>query len=630
MSKPDPFVPPAAPFTPEETEWLNNFFSKLSSEQILWLEGYMSGLRSGKGISFSSGAPATGTAQAPAPEAPAAVEKPRLTILYGSESGNAEELADQTAKTAEKTGFKVKVLNMADEEPKKLEGIENLLILVSTWGEGDPPEDARDFYEAFMGDGAPRMDDVRYSVLGLGDTSYEHFCQLGKEFDSRLEALGARRIFPRQDCDVDYDEDYAAWSKGALAALEKEVLTNARAEADTTATGAPGGASAAVAQAPEQPEKEVKYSRSNPFHAKLKERALLNGRGSSKETIHLEFELNGSGLSYEVGDALAVIPHNADDVVDAVLEATQLDPTESVEMKEGEFPLREALSEWLDITGVSLPVLRRYNEIAQNKDLEKLLQTDNEAKAQEYLQDRELIDVLHDFPASSINGDTLVSILRKLPPRLYSIASSPKAHPGEVHLTVGVVRFDSYGRQRKGVCSTYLADLIQEGDTTPVYIAPNKNFKLPKDPDTPIIMVGPGTGIAPFRAFLEERKATGAQGRNWLFFGEQHYLTDFLYQLEWQEYLKEGVLTRLNVAFSRDQKEKLYVQDRLLENSKDVYAWLEEGASFYLCGDATRMAVDVDNALHEIIRNEGGLNKEDAAAYVKKLKSEKRYLRDVY
>jgi len=437
---------------------------------------------------------------------------------------------------------------------------------------------------------------------------------MGIDIDARLEALGAQRVFDRKDCDVDFDDDYAAWSTGAIAALSVLVApavapTNAAAMA-TTAT--------------------VKYSRKNPFPAELTERVMLNGAGSAKETIHLEFSLEGSGLEYEAGDALAVIPHNAQDVVDAILAATKLDGSDTVTLKDGEYTLRDALTRKLDATAISLPVLKRYNEIALNDQLAELIDPANKAKLNDYIHGREIIDVLVDFPANEITANQLASTMRKLPPRLYSIASSLKAHPGEVHLTVGVVRYDSNGRERKGVCSSFLADRIEEGSTVDVFVTANKHFKVPANPDAPLIMVGPGTGIAPFRAFIEERQATEAKGKNWLIFGDQHYLTDFLYQTEWQNYLKDGVLTKLDVAFSRDQAEKVYVQDRMRENAKELYAWLEQGASFCVCGDATRMAHDVDEALHDVIAQEGGLSEDAAADYVKQLKADKRYVRDVY
>lgn len=603
MSNTDPVVPNTAPLAPEQVASLNSLIKGLQADQLLWIEGFISGLRAGRGET------------APAVSAPA-VAAPELTVLYGTESGNSETLADLTVKAAKASGFKAKALNMADLKIAKLKDIENLLVIVSTWGEGDPPETAVDCYEALMGAKAPKLTKTRFAVLGLGDTSYEHFCKMGKDIDARLEALGGKRIYDRVDADVDYDDDFAKWHKGALATLEAE------AKPATTAT--------VVAPTATGVAEPVKYSRKNPFPAELLERATLNGEGSAKETIHLEFNLEGSGLEYQAGDALAVIPHNAEDVVEDFIKTTKLDPESPVLIKEEDFTLRQALTSQLDITSLSLPVIKRYNEIAKDPKLETMLDPANKAELQNYIYGREIIDLLHEFPAKEISADALVGIMRKLPPRLYSIASSPKAHPGEVHLTVGVVRYDAHGRERKGVCSTYLAERIEEGGKAEIFVTPNKHFKVPANSDTPMIMVGPGTGIAPFRAFIEERKETGAKGPNWLFFGDQHYLTDFLYQTEWQDYLADGILNKLDVAFSRDQKQKVYVQDRMRENSKELYAWLEQGAYFYVCGDASRMATDVDVALHNIIEQEGGLSEDDAKAYVKKLKDDKRYLRDVY
>ena len=582
-------IPENAPVTPEQARSLEAVFNQLKPEQLKWLADFLGG---------QTGATPAG-------------KKPKLTVLYGSESGNSETLASQTAKEAKQLGFKAEVVNMADTTPEAVAESENLLVLVSTWGEGDPPETATDFHAAFMSDAAPKMKGTRFSVLGLGDTSYEHFCKMGKDFDSQLETLGGERIHPRVDCDVDFDDSYAAWLEGSLGALVKLAGPTAGDIAPVTAT-----------------KEAVQYSRKNPFPAQLKERVILNGEGSAKETIHLEFDLEGSGLDYSVGDSLAVIPHNAKDVVDAVLEASKLDPTQSVTLKDESFTLQEALTSQLDLTALSKPVLNRFNEIAQNKELDAII--NDKEKLLEFIDGRDLADLLTAFPAAELKAQTLVECLRKLPPRLYSIASSLKAHEEEVHLTVGVVRYDSHGRERKGVCSTYLADRIQPGESAGVFVTANKNFKLPENPETPIIMVGPGTGIAPFRAFIEERAAIGATGKNWLFFGDQHYQTDFLYQLEWQDYLNDGLLTKLDVAFSRDQPHKVYVQDRMRENSKALYEWLQDGAVFYVCGDASRMAHDVDQALHEIVAQEGGLSEDGAAEYVKALKSEKRYLRDVY
>ena len=375
---------------------------------------------------------------------------------------------------------------------------------------------------------------------------------------------------------------------------------------------------------------QQKYSRKNPYPAELLKRVKLNAEGSAKETIHLEFKLEEAALTYEAGDSLAVLAHNADDVVQDIITLTKLNSSSLVKIKGESYTLLESLNSKLDITTLSLSVIKRYNELIKDNQLEELLKPENKNDLQDYISGREIIDLLYEFPAEELSADALISIMRKLPSRLYSIASSPKAHPQEVHLTVGVVRYHTHGRERKGVCSTFLAERISKGSKAEVFVTTNKKFKLPVNKETPIIMVGPGTGIAPFRAFIEERKATSATGKNWLFFGDQHYSTDFLYQSEWQNYLNEGILTKLDVAFSRDQKEKIYVQNRMLENSRELFAWLEKGAYFYVCGDATHMANDVDDALHDIIEKEGGLEQEDAKAYVKKLKDEKRYLRDVY
>lgn len=601
MSKSDNFLPSTAPFTPNQVQLLNGFLPSLQPDQLLWMEGFISGLRANK-ANLKTTAQAANTLE--------------LTVLFGSESGNAEGLADQTVKAAKKAGFKAKAVNMGDIKPAKLKGVQHLLVIVSTWGEGDPPENAIDFCEAFMSDQAPRFEGTRYSVLGLGDTSYEHFCKMGIDFDKRLEVLGAQRIFERKDCDVDFDEVYATWQTGVFTALSELAE-------DSVSPAIENSATTTI-------EPSISYSRKNPFPSRLENRILLNGKGSAKETIHLEFSLEGSGLTYEVGDALAVISSNAPDMVESILKMTRLDGNSTVTLKEGECTLHEALTDKLEITTITLPVLKRYNEFAQNADLDTLIHPDNKQPFNDYIYGRELIDVLADFPAKEITANGLAGALRKLPPRLYSIASSLKAHPDEVHLTVGVVRYHTNGRQRKGVCSSYLADRIQEGETARVFVSPNKHFKIPDDSDAPLIMVGPGTGIAPFRAFIEERQAIGANGKNWLFFGDQHYLTDFLYQTEWQSYLSDGILTKLDVAFSRDQANKIYVQDRMRENAKELYNWLQEGATFCVCGDASRMAHDVDKALHDIVAQAGKINEDAAAKYVKKLKTDKRYLRDVY
>lgn len=371
------------------------------------------------------------------------------------------------------------------------------------------------------------------------------------------------------------------------------------------------------------------YDKSNPYAATLLKKFDLNGEGSAKETIHAEISLEGSGLDYEPGDALGIYAENAADLIDAFLDATGLDGRENVAYEdESSVPFENVLRNKLDLRVVTKLVLTKYAKICGHEDLlEKL---GDREWVKDYAWGRDWIDVVKEYAPNGMRAGDFSRLLRPLSPRLYSIASSLKAHPNEVHLTVASVRYEAFGRVKKGVCSTFIADMWQVGETAPVYFHNNKNFKLPLDGNVPTIMVGPGTGIAPFRAFLEERAAIGASGRNWLFFGDQHAATDYLYQSDWEMYQKSGVLDRVDLAFSRDQDFKIYVQDRLRENAKEIYDWIESGAYFYVCGDASRMAKDVHQALHDIVAEQGGMSEEDAAAYVKAMQKEKRYARDVY
>jgi sulfite reductase (NADPH) flavoprotein alpha-component len=589
-------LPEHAPFNSDQRQALNSLISSLDPLQRGWLSGFL-----------ASAAPVA------AASAPALAAAGKLTVLYGTESGNSESLADRAVKEAKKRGFKALMKNMSDLAPAELAKVSNLLVIVSTWGDGDPPETATPFYKELMAS-ETSLNGVRFSVCALGDTSYEKFCQTGKDIDAHLEKLGAQRVTDRQDCDVDYEDAFTAWLSHSLSAL------------------APASSAAAAVTQPATPTSTtVEYGKKNPFPAELLDVVLLNGEGSSKETLHLELSLAGSGLSYEPGDALAVMPVNAPDMVQAMLDAAKLTGNEEIEVKTtGRKRLADALREDFDITALSRNVLTKLADITQAPTLQSLLADDAKDQLREFVNGREIIDALLQFAPAGLAPEALTSIFRKLPPRLYSIASSPLAHPDEVHLTVAAVRYQSHGRERKGVCSTFLADLMEPGDLFPVFVQPNKNFRLPENPATPIIMVGPGTGIAPFRAFVEHRAATGATGKNWLFMGDQHYLYDFLYQLEWQEHLKSGALTRLDVAFSRDQPEKIYVQQRMAEHGADLYAWLEQGAHFYVCGDAERMAVDVHETLISIIEKHGSKSRETAESYVEDLKKSKRYQRDVY
>jgi sulfite reductase (NADPH) flavoprotein alpha-component len=589
-------LPEHAPFTPDQRKALDSLLSGFDLLQRGWLSGFL----------------ASSSTVAPLAASAAPVSAGKLTVLYGTESGNSETLADRAVKEAKKRGFQATMKNMADSTAADIAKWSNLLVIVSTWGDGEPPETAASFFKEFMSsDGA--LDAVHYSVCALGDTSYEKFCQTGKDIDARLATLGAKRVNDRQDCDVDYEDAFTTWLDASLSALKPASALPA----------APPTAVSAVSA--------MENGKKHPFPAEILDAVCLNGEGSSKETIHLEFSLAGSGMIYEPGDALAVVPVNAPDTVKGILEAAKLTGLEEIEVKNlGRKVLADALREDFDITALSRNVLTKLAEATDSAALKALLADDAKERLKDFNHGREIVDAIHEFAPSGLSPEALVNIFRKLPPRLYSIASSPLAHPDEVHLTVAAVRYEAHGRQRKGVCSTFMADLVKPGDSVSIFVQPNKNFRLPDDGNKPVIMVGPGTGIAPFRAFVEHRAAVGATGKNWLFMGDQHYLFDFLYQLEWQDHLKEGTLSRIDAAFSRDQPEKIYVQHRMLEQSKDLYAWLEEGAHFYVCGDATRMAADVHEALISIVEKEAAISREAAEAYVEDLKKSKRYQRDVY
>jgi len=570
-------IPDDAPFTPEQRAWLGGFLAQLLSG-------------------------ATATESGPAVP---------VTVLFGSQTGTAEGLAKKLFKTLKKGNYEPEVHDLSTYDISRLPQEKNLLVITSTYGDGEPPDGALDFHKALMGDSAPRMDGVSFSVLALGDSSYPDFCKCGIEFDTRFEALGGQRIFRRVDCDVDVDEPYAEWSAGALAVIApaaSKVASNGAAAADPAESG---------------------YSKKNPFPSPVVTNFNLNGPGE-KQTNHISFSLEGSELEYEVGDALGVYPSNVPEVVDELIAALPFKAGSVPIPDGGEAPLREALIHHYDIGTINKSVIQKWQQRSGSPFLRSLVEADDKKAFDDFCWGRDLIDLVIDHPADFTDAEDFVSVLKKLQPRLYSIASSPRAHPGEVHLCVGIVRYNSHGRKRGGVCSTFLADRLGGGVKPRVYVHANKAFRLPEKSEVPVIMVGPGTGIAPFRAFLEDRKATGSTGRNWLFFGNPYRKTDFLYEEELTGYLKEGTLARLDLAWSRDQKEKIYVQNLLVQQGAELWSWLQEGAAFYVCGDASRMAKDVDQALHDVIAKHGGLSADDAAAYVSQMKKDKRYLRDVY
>lgn len=600
-----------SPLTPQQATLFGSLAgSALTPIQAAWLSGYFSAMSGGQGV-----APAGGVAAQPASEASSL---PLMTILFGSQTGNGEGLAEQLHEQARARGFNATVKDMADYDPAGLQSETLLFVIVSTHGEGDPPVAAEDLHEFLKSDDAPTLANLRYAVFALGDTSYEQFCQTGKDFDAFLEKCGASRIMDRIDSDVDFEEPGEEWIGSVLAEYQKI--------ADES-----GAATQKSADVLEFPGKEKsKYSKTNPYPASIIKNLNLSGEGSAKQNQHMEIDLGDSGLVYAPGDALGIYPKNNPAYVDELIAALKYDPAESVTVGKETFELRDAFVNKLDITNLSRVLVEKYAELVNSDDLRTLLDDDHKDDFKEYLWGRQLLDLVEDSPATDVAPQDLVDILRKIPGRLYSIASSLSKHENQVHLLIGAVRYHSFDRDREGVCSTFVADRVTDDEKLLVYVQQNKVFRLPDNPDIPVIMVGPGTGVAPFRAFLQEREATGASGRNWLFFGDQHAATDYVYEDEWKELLESGVLTRLNAAFSRDQAEKIYVQTHLMENAEEIWKWLEDGGHFYVCGDAERMAVDVHKALIRIVVEQGGRSEEDAENYIKALEKDKRYQRDVY
>jgi sulfite reductase (NADPH) flavoprotein alpha-component len=590
MSSNIPFIPSSAPFTSEQRAWLNGYF-----------------------VGLLSSAHETGPQVQAAP--PQKLEP--LLIGYGSQTGTAEQIAKRIAKESTQHGFAAQIKELNAITPEMLSATQRFLIITSTWGDGEPPDNAAEFFKSLHAENAPRFESLTYSVLALGDKNYSEFCGAGRKFDERLTTLGAKPILPRTDCDVDYEASANKWITDVWTAL---------AGASVTSTPV-----IEIATAPSQSEAKPKFSRTNPYPARLVTNRLLNGAGSAKETRHIEISLEGSDLQYEVGDALGIVPRNCSDYVAELIRIGGWNPSETVALPDDKTAtLEEALISRLDLRK---PTSALLDAVAKTEGCERfidLLTPERKTLLQEYLAAREVIDLLYEFPHFRPGAAEFVKLLGKIQPRLYSISSSLRAFPNQVHLTVGIVRYETNGRARKGLCSTFLADrVVPSAGTVPVFVQPSHGFKLPKDPATAIIMVGPGTGIAPFRAFLHERKATAAPGKNWLFFGDQQSTCDFLYRDELDSLKKDGFLARLDTAFSRDQKEKIYVQNRMLENAAELFSWLENGAHFYVCGDAKRMAKDVDTALHKIIEH-AGRTPDQSAEYISKLKSEKRYQRDVY
>lgn len=590
-------IPTISPLSDEQQRQLNQVLSTLNTQQLAWVSGYLYGLsQSGvQSVATSASVAATGDS---------------LTILYGSQTGNAKGVASAIQAQAKANGLPVTLTSMADYKPKQLKKESHLLVVVSTYGEGEPPESAVDLFEQLKKGKIGKLEGLKFAVLGLGDSSYEFFCQTGKDFDDFLSKAGAERIHELASLDVDYQDAAKAWGEQAVNAV--------------AATLSAGAATASVAGSVQQAVGHSQYHKENPFPARLSVNQKITGRDSTKDIRHIEINLEESGITYQPGDALGIWFDNDADLVGEVLALTSLSGDETTPQG----PLRAALTRHFELTRLHGGFITGLADISGNAALKDL--AGDKAQVNALVASAQVVDVLKRFPAT-LTAEQLVSLLRPLTPRLYSIASAQSEVEEEVHLTVGVVRYPQEdGTVRSGGASSYLADRLAEDAEVRVFVEHNDNFRLPANPDTPVIMVGPGTGIAPFRAFMQEREALGASGKNWLIFGNPHFTQDFLYQVEWQRYVKSGLLSKISLAFSRDQANKIYVQDRLRDAGQELYQWLEAGAHFYVCGDANHMAKDVQEALLEVIAEHGHKSREEAEEYLSELRRAKRYQRDVY
>lgn len=618
MTAATPALAPS-PLPDERKALLARVVEGLDGPSLWWLSGYAAGLAQGNPAAHPGSGPAQNLAILPGGAAQASQ---RLTIVYGSQTGNARREAEKLAAEAEAAGLNVRLLRADAYPQRELAGERLLYLVISTQGEGDPPDDAIGLVEFLSGKRAPKLPELKYAVLGLGDSSYADFCGISRKLDARLAELGASRLFAVGEADLDIDSIALPWREQALGHA-KTLLKTAVPSATVTALR-PHAASA--------------YSHDRPFAAELLLNQRISGRefkgvgflkygGVGKDVRHIELSLQGSGLHYEPGDALGVRHRNPDLLVDGVLQALELDGDVSVQDKEETLPLREWLAARRELTRLSRPFLASHAAQSRSEELNDLLAPTRSADFATLLCSHQLVDALRRWPAHW-EAQELVAALRPLTPRLYSIASSRKRVGEEVHLTVDVLDYQAFGHAHVGAASGFLASL-DEGDHAPVYIEANERFRVPADASRDIIMVGPGTGVAPFRGFVQERAETGANGRNWLLFGARHFNTGFLYQTEWQDALRTGELHKLDVAFSRDQAEKVYVQQRLRERGREVFDWLQDGAHFYVCG-AIAMGKDVHAALLRIVAEQAGVDAEGAAEYLSRLQAEGRYSRDVY
>ena len=577
-----PFIPEDAPFT---------------GDQKSWLSGFLAGMQSAKAIAGSQTSVA------------GALAAPVLNILYGTQTGNAEGLAMDAATVARAQGFDAVVQGLDDDSIDAFSVMKSVIITIATYGEGEMPDNAGLFWESIYSTDMPRLPDMQFGILALGDTSYDEFCQAGKLLDTRLEQLGATRLVDRLDCDVDYEDIADEWINKTIP------LANS------------GNVIVPAVETSPQVVKSI-WNRKNPYPAKVSVNKLLSGPSSGKEIRHYEIDLADSGLTYETGDALNVMPVNDGVLVKKLTERLSVD--RDIVLEGQEKSIVDLLTYQYEISTPSRNLIAAVEAQAKHEKFSHVLKNGDKEALADFLWGKDTLDLLNLNSEITFTADEFLGLLKPLQHRAYSISSSPSKHLGSVHLTVASVRWREEGRDHLGVCSTFLADRVTANGTAGVFVSPNKAFRIPANDDAPMIMVGPGTGVAPFRAFLEERQMRGAKGKNWLFFGDQTRDSDFIYEQQLLEMQAVGVLSRLDLAFSRDQKEKIYVQNKMHECSVELYQWLEKGAYFYVCGDATRMAKDVDQALRDIVATQANLSADQATDYVNNLKREKRYLRDVY
>ncbi|WP_312413520.1 NADPH-dependent assimilatory sulfite reductase flavoprotein subunit [Pseudescherichia sp.] len=599
-------APPSAllPLNPEQLARLQAATTDLTPTQLAWVSGYFWGV-----LNQQPGAAAMAAAPAPA------VDTPTITLLSASQTGNARRVAEALRDDLLAAKLNVNLVNAGDYKFKQIANEKLLVVVASTQGEGEPPEEAVALHKFLFSKKAPKLNGAAFAVFGLGDTSYEFFCQCGKDFDSKLAGLGAERLLDRVDADVEYQTAASEWRARIVDILKARVPTESPAQAAVTATGA-------VNEVFSSP-----YTKEEPLVATLAVNQKITGRDSEKDVRHIEIDLGDSGLRYQPGDALGVWYQNDPELVRELIELLWLKGDEPVTVDGKTLPLSEALAWHFELTVNTASIVENYAKLSRSETLMPMV--GDKARLQHYAATTPIVDMVR-FSAAQLDAEALIGLLRPLTPRLYSIASSQAEVESEVHVTVGVVRYDVEGRARTGGASGFLADRVEEDGEIRVFIEHNDNFRLPANPETPVIMIGPGTGIAPFRAFMQQRAADEAPGKNWLIFGNPHFTEDFLYQVEWQRYVKEGVLNRIDLAWSRDQKEKIYVQDKLREQGAELWRWINEGAHIYVCGDATRMARDVEQALLEVIAEFGGMDTETADEYLSELRVERRYQRDVY